>query len=117
MSLLELQTTFDGTPHYTMRTKLDGIDYEFAFRFGERRGVWVFDLATLDGVSIVSGQLVTVLRDLLRRSGAPEKPPGVLFCMNLQEPDGSDGNPAGPRELPGLYDLGDRCRMYYREAE
>ncbi len=120
MALLELQTRTDGTPHYTMRTKLDGVDYELTFRFGERREAWVFDLRTLPGTNgapgedIITGQLVIVGQDLLRRCTAVSRPPGRLFALLLQPDE------AGRlRELPGLTDLGSdgRWRMYYREAD
>lgn len=115
MAILEIPTRTDGVPHYTQRTALEGRDYLFTFRFGERRGGWVFDLATLDGVRITSGQLITPnLSDLLRRAAMPERPPGVLWAMNLADP--LEG---GPLALPGLYDLGGpegRCRIYYTES-
>lgn len=115
MAVLELQTRTDGLPHYTMRTALEGRDYLFTFRFGERRDGWVFDLATLDGTRIISGQLITCgLQNLLRRATAPETPPGILWAMNVQEPP-----EGGPLALPGLYDLGGpdgRCRLYYTES-
>ena len=112
MAVLELPTLTDGTPHYSFRTQLEGVDYDFTFRFGERRGVWVFDLATTDGVDLVRGQLVTVGTDLLRRCALAEKPPGMLGCLNLRPPSEADG---GVFALPGLTDLGPggRCRMYY----
>lgn len=113
MALLELQTRTDGSPHYEMRTKLDGVDYRFVFRFGERRLAWVFDLFTLaDEVEIVAGQLVVIGLNLLRHSTSPVRPPGALFAFNLK-PD----EQGRQRELPGLYDLGagGRCRLYYRD--
>jgi hypothetical protein len=114
MALLELQTRTDGSAHYTMRTKLDGTDYEFEFRFSERRGGWTFDLRTLDNVEVITGQLVIISdKNLLRRSTVAEKPPGTLFARNLQSDDSGR-----LRELPGLTDLGPeaRCRLYYKEA-
>lgn len=117
MAILELSTRTDGLPHYTMRTALEGVDYVFTFRFGQRRGGWVFDMATLDGVAIVTGQLVTCgFQDLLRRSAVPEKPPGVLWATNVQTPPAGAG---GDFALPGLYDLGGpdgRARIFYTES-
>jgi hypothetical protein len=114
MAILEIPTRTDGTPHYTQRTALEGVDYLFTFRFGERRG-WVFDLATLDGVRVLSGQLVTCgATDMLRRAAMPERPPGVLWAFNVQTPE-----EGGPFALPGLYDLGGpdgRCRLFYTES-
>lgn len=116
MAVLEIPTRTDGIPHYTQRTALEGRDYVFTFRFGERRGGWVFDIATLDGVRIVSGQLVTPnFSDLLRRSAVDERPPGVLWATNLADPP-----EGGPFALPGLYDLGGpdgRCRLYYTTSD
>ncbi len=116
MAILEIPTRTDGTPHYTQRTALEGVDYLFTFRFGERRG-WVLDLATLDGVRVLSGQLITCgFSDLLRRAAMPERPPGVLWAMNVQEPGIEAG---GTFARPGLFDLGGpdgRCRLYYTES-
>jgi hypothetical protein len=117
MAILEIPTRTDGVPFYVQRTALEGRDYLFTFRFGERRGGWVFDLATLDGVRIVSGQLVRPsFADLLRSAAMPEKPPGVLWCMNVADPPPGGGGLFG---LPGLYDLGGpdgRARIYYTES-
>lgn len=117
MAILEIPTRTDGQPHYQQRTALEGVDYLFTFRFGQRRGGWVFDLATLDGVAIVTGQLVICNgQDLLRRAAMPERPPGVLWAFNVQRPPTDAG---GPLALPGLYDLGGpdgRCRLYYTES-
>lgn len=115
MATLEITTRTDGTPHYTQRTALEGVDYLFTFRFGERRAAWTFDMATLDGVRIVTGQLVLCAgQDLLRRSAVPEKPPGMLWAMNMNQPP-----EGGSYALPGLYDLGGpdgRCRIFYTES-
>lgn len=115
MATLEIPTRTDGTPHYTQRTSLEGVDYVFTFRYGTRREAWTFDLETLDGVRIVTGQLVLCAgQDLLRRSPVAEKPPGILWAMNMQSPP--DG---GTFALPGLFDLGGpdgRARMFYTES-
>lgn len=114
MAILEIPTRNDGTPHYSQRTELEGVDYLFTFRFGERRNAWVLDLATLEGVNILSGQLIMVGgQDLLHRCAMSERPPGVLWAFNISEPE-----EGGPFVLPGLYDLGPegRCRLYYTES-
>lgn len=117
MAILEIPTRTDGLPHYTQRTALEGVDYLFTFRYGQRRGGWVFDMATLDGVRIVTGRLVTCGgQDLLARSAVAEKPPGILWAFNVQEPPTGAG---GSFALPGLYDLGGpdgRCRLFYTES-
>jgi hypothetical protein len=115
MAILELPTLTTGEPHYVFRTQLEGVDYQFTMRFGDRRNCWVLDLDTLDGVSILAGQTVTIGRDLLNRARMPEAPPGTLWALNLIEPSEADG---GVFALPGLYDLGQggRARLYYTEA-
>jgi hypothetical protein len=114
MATFEIQTLTDGQPHYSTRANLDGTDYQFTFRFGDRRECWVFDMATLDGEEVISGQIVIVAADLLRRAPPDSRPPGLLFALNLQD----DGQ-GHLRELAGLYDLGQdgRMRLYYREAD
>lgn len=111
--ILELPTLTNGEPHYSFRTQLEGVDYQFDFRYGERRACWMFDMSALDGTEIVTGQMVIIGSDLLRRSAVSEKPLGQLWAANVIEP--SEG---GPRALPGLYDLGQggRARMYYTES-
>lgn len=115
MAVLQLPTLTDGTPHYVFRTQLEGQDYQFTLRFGERRGCWVFDLSTLDGVDIILGQVVTVGRDLLRRAAMAERPPGQLWVMHLSPPTTAQG---GMLALPGLYDLGPGglYRLFYTES-
>lgn len=115
MAILQLPTVNDGTPHYSFRTQLEGTDYVFDFRYGVRRGCWVFDLSTLDGTEILRGQMVTVLRDLLGRVTGTARPPGQLWVMNVTEPTPAEG---GARALPGLLDLGasGRARLYYTES-
>ena len=114
MATLELPTLTDGTAHYDFRTRLDEADYVFEFRYDERREGWTFSLATLDGESLLRGQLVTVARNFLRRISSPNKPPGVLFAINTAVQD----NAASLVARPGLYDLGPegRCKLYYEEA-
>lgn len=116
MTLQELPTRTDGLPHYVMRVRLDGSDYVFTFRFGERREVWVFDLDTLAGVRVVTGKMVLANgSDLLRSVVGDDRPPGTLFAWNVSLPTSG-----GEFALPGLYDLGGpdgRCRLYYLEAE
>lgn len=115
MAILELPTLTTGEPHYVFRTQLEGVDYQFTMRFGERRNCWVLDMDTLDGVSILAGQMVTIGLDLLRRASMPERPPGVLWAANVVTPSSADG---GVFALPGLYDLGQggRARLYYTES-
>ena len=113
--IVEIPTLSTGEPFYSFRTTLEGVDYEFTFRFGERRGGWVFDLHTIEGEALLLGQLVTIGRDFLLRVANGNKPPGQLWCMNVSE----DNSEAGATvALPGLFDLGPggRCRMYYTES-
>jgi hypothetical protein len=113
--IIQIPTTTDGTPFYSFRTQLEGSDYELTFRYGERRGGWVFDLHTIEGEALLLGQLVTIGRDFLERVTNSNRPPGFLWALNVVE----DAAVAGSRvELPGLFDLGEggRARMYYTES-
>jgi hypothetical protein len=112
--IIQIPTTTDGTPFYSFRTQLEGSDYEFTFRYGERRGGWVFDMHTIEGEALLLGQLVTIGRDFLERVTNSNRPPGSLWALNV-----TVGTEAGARvELPGLFDLGPggRARMYYTES-
>lgn len=115
MAVLEIQTLTSGQPHYQIRVQLEGTDYLLTMRFGERRAAWMFDLETLDGVSVIAGQMVTIGRDLLRRCSSEVRPPGQLWALNVVEPGPAEG---GALALPGLYDLGAgaRARLYYTES-
>lgn len=112
--ILEIPTLTTGEPFYSFRTQLEGGDYEFTFRYGNRRGGWVFDLHTIEGEALLLGQLVTVGRDFLERVANGNKPPGKLSAMNVSD----DGTAGAFLELPGLFDLGQggRARMYYTES-
>jgi hypothetical protein len=112
--IIQLPTLTDGTPFYSFRTQLEGSDFEFTFRYGERRGGWVFDMHTLEGEALLLGTLVTIGRDFLRRCVSDNRPPGQLWALNvvadLSKPEGV--------ALPGLFDLGagGRARLYYTES-
>lgn len=113
MATVELPTLTDGTAHYSFRTRLDGEDYAFTFRFGERRQAWHFDMATLSGERLVTGQMVSPGKDLLKRVSTELKPPGTLYALNFSTASGQS-----VVDRPGLFDLGPggRCLLLYTEG-
>lgn len=103
-----LPTLTDGTPFYSFRAVLDDREYAFAFRWNNRTQTWVFDLATTDGVELLTGRRVLLGNDLLRYCVAPQRPPGVLAAVARDD----------HLVAPGLTDLGARVQLlYFRKDE
>jgi hypothetical protein len=98
--------TVAGVPYYTMRTRLDGREYNLRFAYNERSDRWHLDIATDADEPLVSGIKLICNWPLLRFFKWDRRlPPGELRVMDLS-PDGSP---------PGLYDLeiGRRCELTY----
>lgn len=103
--LLVIPTT-QGTPFYTLRTRLDGREYILHFAWNQREERWYLTIADQEDVSLVAGLKLITNHPLLRFYQAnPEVPPGELVVHDLT----NDGTP------PGLDDLGIglRCELTY----
>lgn len=98
--------TVAGVPYYTLRTRLDGRDYNMRFAWNERAERWHLDIMTDTGELLVAGIKLVANWPLLRFYHSDSRlPPGELSVIDLT-PDGSP---------PGLSDLeiGARCTLTY----
>lgn len=108
MTISIIDTENDGTAAYTQVTELEGVDYEFTFRYNQNDSHWYLTLRTdageqikgCEGVRLVQGGLP------LKNVTDTNRPPGELYIY-------------GPSaEEPGLYDLGeDTVLIYVPEAD
>ena len=104
--LLQIKTLTDGTTHYTLRTNLDGVDYQFAFDWSEREERWYLGLYTAAGDLLCSNVKILTNWPMLSfyhyREGMPA---GELMAVSLSQ----DSSP------PGMFDLGlgRRCELTY----
>lgn len=107
MSIFTLPLPADNTPFFEQRTQLDGVDYIFSFKFNETRNLWTFNMTGPDEEPVISGQSIYTGVDLLRRSVARSKPPGVLTAISEN----------GDTSTADLAALGNRVNLYYFDAE
>lgn len=107
MSVFTLPLLKDATPFYEQRTQLDGIDYVFSFAYNERRALWTFNIVGPDDEAVISGQSIYIGVDLLRRSVAISRPPGLLTALSEN----------GDVSTADLEALGNRVNLYYFDAE
>lgn len=94
--------TVTGVPFYTMRTRLDGLEYTLRFAWNELYARWFMDIFTDDGVRIAVGVKLVTNWPLLRFMQWDERiPQGEMIAVDLT----GDGSP------PGLYDFGPGKRV------
>ena len=104
--ILKLKTLNDGTAHYSFRTNLDGIDYQFNFDWFEREDRWYMAISTTEGQVLCSNVKVLANWPMLRYyHGRENMPAGELMAITH----------TNDRTPPGLYDLGvgRRCVLTY----
>ena len=70
---------------FTFSTDLDGLTYNFDFRWNGRMEQWKFDLLDADLSPIVNGIPFIVEVDLLVQIARESRPPGQLFALNLKD--------------------------------
>lgn len=105
--IVELPIRQEG-PYFRFTTELDGVSYSLTFRWNDRVGQWVMDLADGEGAPIVSG--IRVVLDtplLLRFKGRASVPPGDLIAVDS----------GGASKEAELEDLGRRVLIFYLSAE
>lgn len=101
-----IPTLDDGSANYTMRTRLDGRDFNLHFKWNAREERWYFDILTDAEVPIAMGIKIIANRPLTRFYQWDRRlPPGDLIAWDLT----NNGSP------PGFYDLakGKRVELSY----
>lgn len=107
--MIQIPTLSDGTAYYSLRTNLDGVDYQLDFRWSTREGRWYLTLRDTQG-NLLCGEIKVLanwpmLRWYHDREGVPA---GELVAICLQ-----------PSVIPpGLTELGIglRTTLYYIPA-
>lgn len=91
-------------PHFTFQCELDGITFEFEFRWNERSSDWFMILRDVDGNVLLGEQRVASNWALAsRKRYDPAMPSGSLMCFDT----------SGQNLDPGLEDLGQRVQILY----
>lgn len=89
--------TVPGLPDYTLRTRLDGRDYNLRFLWNEREARWSMSILTPEDEVLAYGIRLVLNWPLLRFYQYDDRlPPGEMMAMDLS-PD---------KSAPGLDDLG-----------
>ncbi len=94
---------------FRIAVPLDGGTYVLDFDWSDRSGAWFIDVyvqSDTSPVPILLGQKLTVGYPWLRGCVADGRPVGELILVDLN----------GGGEC-GRYDLGNRCRLMYLDAE
>jgi len=102
-------STVTDEAEYTLRTRLDGADYNLHFQWNEREGRWYLSIADeSDNPIVTSIKLITNWPLLFYYQSNPKVPPGELVVVDQT----NDGSP------PGISDLGEgqRCQLIYMTA-
>lgn len=105
MALLSLPL-FNDVTHYDYSIELEGVTYQFEFRWNARDASWYLSVMTADGEPLLLGRRMVIGSDLLVRLRDARRPPGQLFLLDTSGED---------REA-GQYDLGVRAQLYYLET-
>ena len=95
-----------GVPYYSMRTSLDGRDFNLRFAWNQREERWYMDIRSdIDEPLALGLKLVTNVSLLRAMAFDPRLPPGLLMAMDMT----LDQSP------PGYYDLeiGKRVQLVY----
>jgi len=105
MALLEIPVT-NLNPSFSFSTELDGLNYNFQFRYLDRLGIWTFDLLDDQKVPVELGMPFQVNLDLLVQNRQDNRPPGTLLCINYTE-NAVDA---------GRFAMGSDVKLLYNEA-
>jgi hypothetical protein len=98
--------TLEDNPYYSIRVRLDGLDYNLRFAWNERVERWNFDILTDDGKVLATGIRIVSNWPLLRYYQYDKlMPPGEMMAVDST----LDGSP------PGFFDLapGKRVQLIY----
>ncbi len=96
-----------GSSTWSQRTALDGVDFTLTFRWSQRDGHWLMDIADSEGVAIRHGLMLAPNVDLLAGVIDTRRPAGKLAVLDT----------TGALDLdPGFSDLGARFQLVYFTA-
>lgn len=99
--------TPNGDARWSQRTALDGVDFTLTFRWSQRDGHWLLDLADAEGVAIRHGLSLVPMVDMLAGVVDARRPAGKLAVLDTSGADDVD---------PGFADLGERFVLVYFTA-
>lgn len=109
MGLTLLIPTVQDQADYSLRTRLDGREYNFHLMWNEREDRWYLDISDESDVVVCAGIKLVTNWPLLRYYHAdPAVPPGELVVVD----ETSDGSPP---EIDGLGE-NERCTLIYLSA-
>ena len=90
MAILQLPIS-NTDANYRFKTRIEGVDYTFRFRYGRREDSWFMDIRSSEDVLILAGIRVVVGIDLTQSFKHLPIPQGPILVENLenifQEPD------------------------------
>lgn len=99
--------TPNGAARWSQRTALDGVDFTLAFRWSQRDGHWLLDIADAQGAAIRSGVALVPNINLLAGVIDARRPAGRLGVLDT----------TGALDVdPGFADLGARFLLVYVTA-
>jgi hypothetical protein len=109
MNAYRIATRTDGTAFYTLRTTLDGLDYQLEFSWSTREERWYLTIKDSQGDLLMGATKLVCNVPLLRyRRHIEGTPAGELAVTTTS----TDYTP------PGFYELGaeGRCQLVYFEG-
>lgn len=92
---------------FRFRTELDGQTFTLAFDWNDRVSAWFFSLYDENLAPLSQGVKVVLGLCLFSPLNGLGMPAGLLICEDTSSL-GLD---------PGYYDLGERCKIHYYEAD
>lgn len=109
-TFVTILTNFSGDSNYTMRTRLDGRDFNLRFLWNEREERWYMDILSDADVPLAMGIKIVTNRPLIRYYKWDSRlPQGELWAIDLSSIAG---------EPPGFNELGkgQRVELSYQQA-
>lgn len=93
--------------NYVQRTELDGVVYQLSFRWNERMELWILDIASVDGVPLLSGvPLVGDFPVTIQFTGRDNIMPGQIVTIDRSH----------QKLPPDLENFGREAVLAYAEA-
>lgn len=98
---------------YEFTVELEGKTYLMRFRWNERMGRWLMDVAKVDGADVVAGVPLLVNTPLLDRFASPDLPPGRFLIRDEASEPTIEATAA---RSPGRSELGGDILLVYEES-